>query len=39
MQIDTPVAYESFQVEKSFLTLDFFGTPKLVLKKKNAFSH
>ena len=39
MQIDTPVAYESFHIEKSFLTLDFFGTPKLVLKKSNAFSH
>ena len=26
-------------METSFLTLDFFGTPKLVLKKSNAFSH
>jgi hypothetical protein len=38
-KIETPVEYESFHVEKSFLTLDFFGTPKLVLKKSNAFSH
>ena len=31
--------YESYHIEKSYLTLDFAGTPKLVIKKKNTFSY
>ena len=35
--IDTPIDYDSYHLEKSYLTLDFAGTPKLVIKKFNAF--
>ena len=31
--------YDSFHIEKSYLTLDTTGTPKLVIKKTNTFSH
>ena len=34
-----PFGIESAEIEKSTLTLDFFGTPKLVLKKKNAYAY
>ena len=37
--IESPVEYDSFHVEKSWLTLDFAGTPKLVIKKNNAFDY
>lgn len=36
---DIPFDIDSSSIEKSTLTLDFFGTPKLVFKKSNVFSH
>ena len=32
-----PFAHDSDEIGTSQLTLDFFGTPKLIIKKKNAF--
>ena len=33
-----PFDTDSSSIEKSTLTLDFFGTPKLVVKKENAYA-
>lgn len=38
-KIDTLIEYDSFHVEKSYSTLDFSGTPKLVIKKFNTFDY
>lgn len=38
INFEAPFEVDSSSIEKSTLTLDFFGTPKLVIKKTNAFA-
>lgn len=38
IKYELPFSDEESYIESSQLTLDFFGTPKLVIKKKNVFT-